>query len=140
MKNNDRAGVGEHIVTHCNRCSNEMNHTVVAHGADGIIARVKCMVCGSEHNYKKAAPLRLTTPKAAKVTKVSIPMGVKHWEEAKTNAINKVPITYSIDQKFQKNNLIYHATLGEGVVINAYDNKIDVIFRNDIKALVHNKK
>ena len=139
MRNNDRAGVGEHIVTHCTRCNNGMNHTVVAHGADGVVARVKCMVCGSEHNYKKTP-----TPKSAstviKVTKVSIPIGVKHWEEAKANAINKVPITYSMNQKFQKNNLICHPTLGEGVVMNAYDNKIDVIFRNDIKPLVHNKK
>jgi len=140
-RNNDRAGVGEHIVTRCSRCNNDMNHTVVAQGADGIVARVKCMVCSSEHNYKRSvSKITGSQSRTTRVAKVNVPTGYKLWEEAKNGAVNKVPINYSMDQKFQKNNLICHPTLGEGVVMNAYDNKIDVIFRNDIKALVHNKK
>ncbi|MFH1223360.1 MAG: hypothetical protein V1647_03340 [Pseudomonadota bacterium] len=140
-KNNDKAGVGNHIVTHCGRCDHDMNHTVVAHGADGIVARVKCMVCGSEHNYKRTTPARTKISGAANtIKKVNIPMGPKHWEEAKASASNKVPLTYKMTDWFNKNSLIQHPTLGEGVVIQSYDNKIDVIFRDGIKPLVHNRK
>lgn len=138
-KNNDRAGVGEHIVTRCSRCDHDMNHTVVAQGADGIVARVKCMVCGSEHNYKKFVPERIRATKV-KVVQKSVTVTPKLWDEAKAGAANKSPISYAMDQRFPKNTLIHHPTLGEGVVINAYDNKIDVIFRDGIKPLVHNRK
>lgn len=144
IKNKDTAEVGKYIVTRCSRCDNDVNHVVVAQGADGIVARVKCIVCGSEHNYKRTKAVvkssttssRRFTPKAPAPPKVSI----KLWEEAKSGAKNKVPLEYAINKTFEKDNLIYHPTMGVGVVMKAYDNKIDVIFSQDIKALVHNKK
>ncbi|MEI6079558.1 MAG: hypothetical protein WCQ53_02840 [bacterium] len=145
-KDPDRAGVGTHIVTYCSRCAHDVNHVVVAQGADGIVARVKCIVCGSEHNYKKAAARSASSTRSAasRATAKTIPapsrFNVKLWEEARAGAKNRVPIEYTINKKFEKDNLIYHSTMGEGVVMKAYDNKIDVIFSSDIKSLVHNRK
>ncbi|MEI6093051.1 MAG: hypothetical protein WCQ47_05135 [bacterium] len=146
-KDKDKADVGSHIVTYCSRCAHDVNHVVVAHGADGLVARVKCIVCSSEHNYKKTKVERSSSPKTysaassiSKLSQVPARCNTKLWEQAKAGAKNKVPLEYTMNKKFEKDNLIYHSTMGEGVVMKAYDNKIEVIFSTDIKALVHNRK
>jgi len=141
----DRADVGTHIVCYCSRCKHDVNHVVVAKGADGLVARVKCIVCSSEHNYKKAPTTRPSlrtrpTSISAKSNQIPTRFNTKLWEEAKNGAKNKVPVEYTINKKFEKDSLIYHSTMGEGVVMKVYDNKIDVIFSSDIKSLVHNRK
>ncbi|MBW2561292.1 MAG: hypothetical protein JRE40_10625, partial [Deltaproteobacteria bacterium] len=56
----DRTPVAQNIATRCTKCKMELNHTVISHTMEGIVARVKCRTCGSEHKYhpekKKAAP------------------------------------------------------------------------------------
>jgi len=138
------------MVTRCSRCDNEMNHVVVAQGADGNVARVKCMSCSSEHKYKlesmaakKVASFGSSIIKktaSATASSGGSKADYRLWEEAKTGCKNKVPVSYNIAQKFDKETLIHHASLGEGAVIKSFDNKIEAIFSAGIKTLVHNKK
>ncbi|MCX6112030.1 MAG: hypothetical protein NTY22_01920 [Proteobacteria bacterium] len=146
-KNSDNADVGTHIITYCSKCGHDVNHVVVAHGQDGIVARVKCIVCNSEHKYKKTASSKPSSRRAYSSISNSIKnsstptkFNIKLWEDAKAGAKNKVPIEYTINKIFEKDNLIYHSTMGEGIVMKVYDNKIEVIFSSDIKSLVHNRK
>jgi hypothetical protein len=146
-KDPDHAGVGTHIVTRCSKCDHGVNHVVVAHGADGMVARVKCIVCGSEHNYKKTTSVSRASTRSSSSAKSGVKdhptptrFNVKLWEEAKATTKNKVPIEYAVNKTFEKDTLIYHSTLGEGVIMKAYDHKIEVIFSSDIKSLVHNRK
>lgn len=139
-KNKDRAGVGTYIVTRCSKCDHDMNHVVVAQGADGGVARVKCLVCGSEHNYhhdavKKASSVRV--PKITAAPKSSTP---KLFEEAKQSAVNRVPVNYTISEKYDKGMLIQHSNWGEGVVFKVFDDKIEVVFRDAVRTLVQNRK
>lgn len=137
---NNKADVGTYIITRCSKCNNDMNHVVVAKGSDGIVARVKCIVCNSEHNYhpEKNKVLRTTVTKT-RPTK-PIVSGYKLFEEAKSGAKNMVPIDYAISNVYKKGDLIQHINWGEGVVYNVFDNKVEVIFRDMIRALVHNRK
>ena len=146
-KNTDMAGVGTHIVTYCSKCAHDVNHVVVAHGADGMVARVKCIVCNSEHNYKKMSQTRVVQHRTsssltggAKAHHIPPKFNIKLWEDAKAGAKNRTPVEYTINKMFEKDMLIYHSTMGEGVVMKVYDNKIEVIFSMDIKSLVHNRK
>ena len=153
QKNNDRAGVATHIVTYCSRCAHDTNHVVVAQDENGFVARVKCIVCSSEHKYKRldtrVSGKHMGSSTLASKSKTFGPKGLgrstasydlKLWNEAVSGSSNKVPENYLISGKFDKGSLIYHASMGEGVVLKSYDNKIDVIFKDGIRTLVHNRK
>jgi len=131
--------VGSYTVTTCNRCNNEMNHIISALNSDSSIAQVKCMVCSSIHKYKKIS-LEPKTKQITKRTTSSSGSYYKLFNEAKERATNKVSLKYSIGNTYSKNTLIDHISLGEGVVLNSYDSKIEVLFKDGVKILVHNKK
>ena len=140
LKNNDKAEVGTYIVCRCSKCDNNMNHVVVAKGADNYVARVKCLICGSEHNYKHE-PVKKTF--SARISKVSAEPKVsssKLFEEARSSSVNKVPVDYSIANSYTNGTLIQHLNWGEGVVFKVFDDKIEVIFRDSIRTLVQNRK
>jgi len=151
-KNKDRAGVATHIVTACSKCAHDTNHVVVAQDENGFVARVKCIVCGSEHKYKRFDPRSSSSTPSSRLlnkTKSSGPKGInrstasydlKLWEEAISGVKNKVPENYLISGVFDKGALLYHSSMGEGVVLKSYDNKIEVIFKDGIRVLVHNRK
>jgi len=135
-----RKTVGSYTVTTCNKCKNDMNHVITALEADLSIAQVKCMVCGSIHKYKKSSlEVKQKTIKTIKKTSSSNSY-YSLFNEAKELATNKVALKYSFTNKYTKNNLIDHASLGEGVVISTYEFKVEVLFKDGVKILVHNKK
>lgn len=139
-KNNDRADVGTYIVTRCSKCDNNMNHVVVAKGADNYVARVKCLICGSEHNYKRDAVKKTLSTRISKVSATPKTSNSKLFEEARSTAVNKVPVEYNISNSYAKGTLLQHLNWGEGVVFKVFDEKIEVIFRDTIRTLVQNRK
>jgi len=139
-KNNEKADVGTYIVTRCSRCDNNMNHVVVAKGADNYVARVKCLVCGSEHNYKHESIKKISSPRISKVSAAPRVSNLKLFEEAKSSAVNKVPVDYNISNSYAKGMLLQHLNWGEGVVFKVFDDKIEVVFRDSIRTLVQNRK
>ena len=46
---------------------------------------------------------------------------------------------YAMDHKFAEGDIIDHVKFGPGIVEKVVDDKIEVIFRHEIKTLVHNK-
>ena len=139
-KNNNNAGVGTYIVTRCSRCDNNMNHVVVAKGADNYVARVKCLICGSEHNYKPEPVKKTLSAKKSKISAAPKSSNSKLFEEAKSTSINKVHVDYNISNSYAKGTLLQHSNWGEGVVFKVFDDKIEVIFRDSIRTLVQNRK
>ncbi len=140
LKNNDKADVGTYIVTRCSRCDNNMNHVVVAKGADNYVARVKCLICGSEHNYKHEPIKKILSAKISKISATPKSSSSKLFEEAKSSSVNKVPVDYNIADSYVKGTLLQHLNWGEGIVFKVFDNKIEVIFRDSIRTLVQNRK
>ncbi len=138
--NKDRADVGTYMVTRCSRCDRDMNHVVVAKGSDGSVARVKCLVCGSEHNYHHSVVKKASSAKTTKLSAAPKSSNSKLFEEAKKSAINKVPINYTITDKYANGTLIQHVNWGEGVVFKVFDDKIEVVFRDSIRTLVQNRR
>ena len=48
----DRTPVAQNVVTMCTKCKMLLDHVVVFHNAEGIVDRVKCRTCGTEHKYR----------------------------------------------------------------------------------------
>ncbi len=51
-KDKDRTPVAQIVMTMCTKCEMELSHVVVALNAAGIVERVKCHTCGTEHKYR----------------------------------------------------------------------------------------
>lgn len=119
-------------------------HVVVNHDANGYVDRVQCKVTGSIHKYKrqnKPAPASTGTKRTIVRSKNTAPAidleevwykGVKQWG-------NKVVRTYSPSVNFQKGDVLDHPTFGKGYVQGKRDNKIDVLFKSELKTLLSAK-
>jgi hypothetical protein len=142
--------VGKEIVCFCTRCKMDLGHTIMAM-VGGSPARVVCRTCKSEHNYKPkrgvkepggAETVRRTvvgggarSPREKTVEK-TVPVEVEWMKQL--NASTKPMKPYAANESFTAGDRVSHPTFGEGVVQKLlYPNKIEVIFRMDIKTLIH---
>ena len=73
-KDKDRTPVAQNVITMCTKCEMELNHVVVAHDAGGIVERVKCHTCGSEHKYRpdKKRATKKTSKKSISTQEVDL--------------------------------------------------------------------
>ncbi len=53
---------------------------------------------------------------------------------------DKKAVHYSMSQSFKKDDLIDHDTFGKGIVIDIHNKKIDVLFSDQIRILVCDRK
>ncbi|MDO9515154.1 MAG: hypothetical protein Q7J01_03525 [Syntrophales bacterium] len=142
----DKTPVAQNIATRCTKCKRELNHTVISHTLEGIVARVQCRTCGSEHKYcpakKKAAP------KTARATGSTSGMTAAA-KNAALDALdfaalpeklkNKERVPYSMSGSFKFNNVIDHAAFGIGIVIKLSHQRMDVLFSDGLKTLACDK-
>lgn len=139
MVQSDTATVGKETIAYCTSCKMDLNHVIVALKGDRI-AKVQCFTCKKEHAYK--APKGLTEPKKKKATKKSAePTATSieaEWEKLMT-AHKDAPIkSYNTKGKFLLGDKLNHPVWGDGIVGKLiYPNKLEVIFRNDVKVLIY---
>lgn len=133
--------VGKDVLSYCTKCKLNLSHTIVAMKDSKHIAKVKCNTCLTIHAYKDPSTsskqnktrTRKTTSAPSKVISVS-----DLWME-KMSSTKKKSTPYAMDGKFQEGDIIDHSKFGPGIVEKVVDDKIEVIFRHEIKTLVHNK-
>jgi hypothetical protein len=137
--------VGKEALSYCTSCKMDLNHTIVALKGDRI-AKVHCLTCKKEHVYR--APKGITEPgqvvkKATRTRKkkeeVAEAVSVEaEWEKLMA-AHRESPLKpYSTKSSFLLGDKLSHPTFGDGIVGKLiYPNKLEVIFRTDVKVLIH---
>lgn len=148
---------GNEVDAWCTKCRMDLLHRVVAAVA-GKPKRVECQTCHTQHNYRapKGAkePLpregeatstrtpKAKAPKAAKAAKIPKrlqPM-VSEWESRVLGQTSSAFAAYSASGSFSANQLLRHKSFGDGYVAEVMeDNKINVIFRDGPRTLVHGR-
>jgi hypothetical protein len=141
IKDKDRTPVARDLITTCRRCGLDLMHVVVAHNQHGIVERVKCKTCGSEHKYhpdKKKAPLRpmgkKRRPAAPKKRDVAAT-----FETLVAKSQGKEPIPYSISGSFRPEDVIDHKAFGIGIVTGVSCQKMEVAFPEGARILACNR-
>lgn len=131
--------VARNVHLPCKKCGVDRYHVVVAHTTP-TSAKVKCEVCGSQKTFK------LSKPKAAKATKTAKPRAKKNepdhaavWSDLKTQIGLDRILPYNMKTKFQLANAIEHPKFGVGFVTAMTNEKVDVVFQDGGRALVHNR-
>ena len=141
INDKDRTPVAQNLMTICTRCKMELKHVVVFHGMDGIVKKVKCLTCGSEHKYH---PDRKKTPgKKERVIKKN-PEAGKLGNSSEFEALSekfgrREPVPYSISGSFKVEDVLEHKTFGRGFVTSVSFQKITVVFSSETRILACNR-
>ncbi len=138
-KTKDRTPVAQNIITMCTKCEMELNHVVVAHNADGIVEKVKCHTCGSEHKYHpdKKRTTKKTSKKSIRTQEVD---STKTFEKLAEKFKEKKRLPYSMSGSFKSDDVIDHKTFGMGIVTGATHDKMEVAFSDGPRILACNRE
>ncbi len=147
----ERTRVAGDVFTYCTREKIETWHVVRNHNAQGIVDRVICKSCSSEHKFKMPEKAKAVLSTGARVIRKS-PSGAlpvssnktsvmgDHWF-SKVKAWGEKPIRkYQPTESYEINEIIEHPSFSKGVVEKLRDNKMEVLFREGLKVLPCKKK
>jgi hypothetical protein len=134
----ERTPVAQNVITMCTKCKMELNHVVVAHDAGGMVERVKCLTCGSEHKYRpgKKRVTKKTSKKSISIQELDL---TKTFEKLAEKFKGKTPLPYSMSGSFKNDDVIDHRTFGMGIVISASYDKMEVAFSDGPRILACNR-
>ena len=131
--------IGSDIRALCSKCKAETVH-VITKIAGGVVKKVFCKACNSTHNYRDAnaeakSPAR---KRNAGTTGTRRSFGAR-WSTLMGDIEDSEVIDYRIDKDLSGVEAIRHKKFGVGVITKVLDgNKIEVLFRDEKKVLVHN--
>jgi transcription elongation factor Elf1 len=135
--------VAKETLAYCTSCKIDLAHLVVSMKGDKI-AKVECKTCKKTHGFKAPKGVTEVAPKkkrASKKTEDGAPSASTieaEWEKLMASHREAPFKGYSAKGKFLLGDKIKHPTFGDGIVGKLiYPNKLEVIFRTDIKVLIH---
>lgn len=132
--------VGKDVLSYCSKCKLNLSHVIVAMKDVKSIAKVKCNTCGTMQAYKDPSRSNATKTRTKKTDQPSKVISISDlWMEGiSSTKVKSQP--YDMGHKFKEGDVIDHTKFGPGIIQNVVDDKIQVIFRHEIKTLIHNKK
>jgi len=135
-------GVGKEVLSYCNKCKLTLAHMIVTMKSDTVIGKTTCKTCQATHAYKDPSAVKAKKTKGGsrlKKTTNTADSVSDIWMEKIASAQSKSQ-DYSPRTKFTIGDIIDHSKFGPGYIDKMIDSdKIQVIFRHDIKTLIHNK-
>jgi len=138
----DRTPVAQSVATLCTKCKLELNHIVICHTMEGIVARVKCLTCGSEHKYhpeKKKTP-RKTARVPGKTAVSKKAQTVPDFAQLSEKLRDREPVLYNRSESFKVDDAINHKTFGMGLVTKVSRQRIEVLFFDGSRTLARDSR
>lgn len=125
----------------CKKCDADRYHMVLAH-TNSTTAKTECEICKSKKNYSLPKTTTGTTRKAGATNSTKTSRAKSHtgeYENRIHNQQSKEAIPYSTKTLFLEKQKIQHPKFGIGFVQRTAIDRIDVIFSDEVKVLIHNK-
>lgn len=149
--NPDRTPVAQDLFTYCTKEKIDTWHVVRNHNAKGIVERVVCKACGSEHNYRKAPTAKDSSTAASRqISRSAASRGPTAREIAAATSSaalqdtwikglkkwgDKPVVTFDPSQSYSTGEVFDHEIFGKGVVQGRRENRVDVLFHSGLKTL-----
>lgn len=127
----------------------DLGHTIMSM-IGGAPVRVMCRTCKSEHNFKAKKGVKEpgavaasrgspgTSSRAPRESKVEKTVPVELEWMKQMNASTAALKSYAANEAFKPGDRISHPSFGDGVIQKLiYPNKVEVLFRMDLKTLIH---
>lgn len=127
----------------CKKCDVDRYHIVLAH-TSSTTAKVECEVCHSKKSFSipKEGSTRKTTASRANSPGSASSRQRSHtgqYENRVQNFADVASKPYSIKGKYVENEKIQHPKFGLGFIQKVYSDKVDVIFNDEVRTLMHNR-
>ncbi len=135
-KDKDRTPVAQILETQCTKCKLPLTHVVVLHNSEGIVERVQCRTCGSEHKYHPDKKAKKPVKKKRASAKSRKPDAAEIFEQLAAKFQDKKPVPYTMQGSYQTDDVIDHKTFGKGIVTGVFYQKMDVAFADASRLLV----
>ncbi len=133
------------LLLFCPRCKRETENTITGFIGQKI-RRVRCEVCKSEYNYHRILALKKRMDEEGTAVRdkdnehLIQQQYYRIWEDLMLGRDPNSARQYSIKDKYFENDLLNHPVFGIGIVKSVMeDYKIEVVFKNGIKVLAHNR-
>lgn len=138
--------VAKSFHSHCKKCDADRYHTVLTHPTP-TSAKMKCEVCGATSTYKlpkagQAAGAKRPLTGAAAKRKEAAATAKRNAHSEEFNQLMSSDgdaHSYNMRAKFNVNTKIKHPKFGLGYVKSAQIDKIEVVFEDEVRQLVHNR-
>lgn len=129
--------VSQNVFIACKKCGVDRYHKVTAHVTD-TSAKVQCEVCKSKKTFKLPKPKKPKAKKAKSKSKSSGPAS-PDWPTLKEMIGTANVQNYKMGENFKEKTALEHPKFGLGFVTMSTPQKIDVMFQDGLKSLVHNR-
>lgn len=126
--------VAKNIYIECKKCETMRYCKVLAH-TSSTSAKVQCEVCGSKRTF--SLNQKKTTKKTTRKKSTSKKKDQEIWQALKTSRGDKGAVNYTIKQVFVDEDKLSHPKFGLGFVTKVYPNKVEVLFEEGTKELIH---
>lgn len=133
--------VAKSVYTLCKKCDTDRYHKVIAH-LDATSAKIQCEVCSSKRKFsiaKKVAKPRVKTARSEAERSKKALNHVSEYETLLAKHDTAPTEKYTIGGVFTVNQKIDHSKFGLGIVKSAFAEKIEVIFADEVKNLIHRR-
>lgn len=133
--------VAKSFFTLCKKCDADRYHRVLTH-TSASSAKIECEVCHSKKTYTLPKPG--VARKASTVSKGrTTARRNSHADEYNQLMLNRGSETgtvFSIRTKYAVDEKIDHPKFGAGFVKTVQMDRVDVMFQDEVKTLIHNKQ
>ncbi|MFM6929504.1 MAG: hypothetical protein ACKOX6_13630 [Bdellovibrio sp.] len=145
MTMNTLPPVAKSFFAFCKKCDADRYHVVLAH-TSATSAKIKCEICGSLKTYslpkaqtKTGKPLTGAAAKKREQTMSSRKSSHKNEYEMLMANGSAATSAYNMKAKFEKNTKLQHPKFGLGFIKDAANDKIEVVFEDEVRTLIHNR-
>lgn len=131
--------VAKSFYTFCKKCDTDRYHMVSSHPTP-TSAKMKCEVCGkaSTWNLPKTAAQKAAVKKEG-VAKKARTNHKDQWETFMQTHAKAPEQAYNLKVKFEANTILKHPKFGKGFIKETFSDKIEVVFEEEVKFLMHNR-
>jgi len=130
--------VAQNVFTACKKCAADRYHKVLAHKT-ATSAQVQCEVCGNKKTFKLSKPKAARKASSKKKDGKAASPAHPTWETLNEQIGTKEATSYKMGDYFKLNTAIQHPKFGVGFVVFESPARIDVVFEDAVRSLVHNR-
>lgn len=145
MSMNTLPPVAKSFFAFCKKCDADRYHVVLAH-TSSTSAKIKCEICGSQKTYslpkaqtRTGKPLTGAAAKKREQTMNSRKSSHRNEYEMLMSNEGAPTVPYNMKSKFEKNTKLEHPKFGMGFIKDALSDKIEVVFEDEVRTLIHNR-
>ncbi|MEI7974005.1 MAG: hypothetical protein WCH11_06525 [Bdellovibrio sp.] len=137
-------GVAKSFSTYCGKCASERYHRVLTH-LSSTSAKIECEICHSKKSFKlgasrvtkkNGAPTKLAL-KRSSAREASVKAHHDEYQGLLENAASSQ--AYKVSAKFEVNQKVAHPKFGLGIVRQVSPDRIEVVFADEVRQLIHNR-